>query len=72
MFTDKFDQFWAINRRLMESHGDNEGFKQIPIRIYSEDGICSQKLINPRNSDGSRKIVQQLISELYADKPDGN
>lgn len=69
--TDKFDQFWAINRRLMESHGDNEGFKYIPIRIYSDEGICCQRLISPKNNDGSRKVIQQLLSELYPDKPDG-
>ncbi|CAK1548231.1 unnamed protein product [Leptosia nina] len=66
---DKFDQFWAINRRLMESHGESEGFKNIPIRIYSEDGTYIQRLINPKNSDGSRKVVQQLISELYPENP---
>ncbi|XP_047514442.1 autophagy protein 5 isoform X2 [Pieris napi] len=66
---DKFDQFWAINRRLMEAHGDNDGFKHIPIRIYSEDGTCTQRLISPKNIDGSRKIIQQLISELYPEKP---
>lgn len=55
----------------MESHGDNEGFKHIPIRIYSDDGICCQRLINPKNLDSSRKTVQQLLSELYPDKPDG-
>lgn len=71
-FADKFDQFWAINRRLMESHGENEGFKHIPLRIYKEDGTFIQRLVNPKNSDGSRKIIQQMLSELYPDKPDGN
>lgn len=33
---DKFDQFWAVNRRLMEPIGDQEGFKHIPIRSYNE------------------------------------
>lgn len=65
---DKFDQFWAINRRLMESHGDNEGFKHIPIRIYSDDGSCFQRLVSPKNVDGSRKVLQQMIAELYPDK----
>lgn len=53
----------------MESHGDTEGFKHIPIRIYSEDGTCTQRLISPKNNDGTRKIIQQLISELYPEKP---
>ena len=32
---DKFDQFWAVNRRLMESV-EQEGFKNIPLRCYNE------------------------------------
>lgn len=55
----------------MESHGDSEGFKHIPIRIYSDDGICTQRLVSPKNSDGSRKLLQQVITELYPDKLDG-
>lgn len=32
---DKFDQFWAVNRRLMESV-EQEGFKNIPLRCYND------------------------------------
>ena len=34
---DKFDQFWAVNRRLMEPSPDNGngGFKHVPVRMYS-------------------------------------
>lgn len=71
IIADKFDQFWAINRRLMESHGDNEGFKHIPVRLYSDDGICNQRLVSPKNNDGTRKVLQQMISELYPDKSEG-
>lgn len=36
-FKDKFDQFWAVNRRLMEQGSEQEGdFKHIPIRCYNE------------------------------------
>ncbi|KAH9645867.1 hypothetical protein HF086_010066 [Spodoptera exigua] len=70
LYCDKFDQFWAINRRLMESHGDSEGFKHIPIKLYSDDGTCSQRLVSPKNNDGSRKTLQQMIAELYPDKLD--
>lgn len=55
----------------MESHGDNEGFKHIPIKIYSDDGTCSQRLVSPKNNDGSRKTLQQMTAELYPDKIDG-
>ena len=30
---DKFEQFWAVNRRLMERTGDDPYFKFIPFRI---------------------------------------
>lgn len=36
LLNDKFDQFWAINRRLMETLADQEGFKHIPVRCYNE------------------------------------
>lgn len=36
LVNDKFDQFWAINRRLMEPTGELDGFKHIPIRCYNE------------------------------------
>jgi autophagy-related protein 5 len=35
LMNDKHDQFWAVNRRLMESV-DQEGFKHIPMRCYSD------------------------------------
>lgn len=33
LLNSKFDQFWAINRKLMERTG-GEGFKHIPFRLY--------------------------------------
>lgn len=33
IFSDKFDQFWSVNRKLMEHTGE-ELFKHIPFRIY--------------------------------------
>lgn len=60
---DKFDQFWAVNRRLMEvptnitaigDAGNNREFSQapscfkhIPIRFYEGDKSMIQKLIKP-------------------------
>lgn len=32
--TDKFDQFWAMNRKLMEYSTEEGGFRYIPFRIY--------------------------------------
>lgn len=37
LMNDKFDQFWALNRRLMEQGADSESdFKYIPVRCYNE------------------------------------
>ena len=33
--SDKFDQFWAVNRRLMEVTGESDGFKSIPGNIQT-------------------------------------
>lgn len=37
LVNDKFDQFWSVNRRLMEPTSE-DGFKYIPIRCYREVG----------------------------------
>ena len=41
---DKFDQFWAVNRRLMET-GEGDGFKNIPVRLYVKERPLPQKLV---------------------------
>ncbi|XP_067638169.1 autophagy protein 5 [Eurosta solidaginis] len=61
---DKFDQFWAINRRLMEPSGDQDIFKCIPIRLYAEDDVYNQKLIAPLNKTGQKKTIGELMAEL--------
>lgn len=35
---DKFDQFWAVNRRLMETVEQEPCFKHIPLRCYTDVG----------------------------------
>lgn len=59
--SDKFDQFWAINRKLMEPTGaGDEGFRHIPARFYvagvDNSGQATsnivQRLINPGLSLG--------------------
>ena len=68
---DKFDQFWAINRKLME--GDSETFRHIPARFYlgTSDNMV-QKLISPAlcleemlvhlGWEGARSVAQTLSS----------
>lgn len=40
---DKFDQFWSVNKRLME-RVNSEPFRCIPLRIYQSDGVVLQKM----------------------------
>lgn len=46
LVNDKFDQFWLINKRLMERN-DNELFRYIPFRLYLPDYTYVQKSIRP-------------------------
>jgi len=60
---DKFDQFWAINRKLMEPGPGSEaeaGFRHIPVRFYVSgvdnsgqlSSAVTQKLVSPGHSLG--------------------
>lgn len=69
-FSDKFDQFWAVNRKLMEASGDQDHFKYIPFRCYMDDGY-KQKLIKPVTEDGRRKTLQEFLQELFPDNDNG-
>lgn len=46
LVNEKFDQFWQINKRLME-RTDNELFRYIPFRLYFPDYTYVQKVIRP-------------------------
>ncbi|RZB38628.1 autophagy protein 5, partial [Asbolus verrucosus] len=64
LWLDKFEQFWAVNRKLMEVSSEQEHFKYIPFRCYMEDGY-RQKLIKPVAEDGRRKTLQDLLHEMF-------
>ncbi|KAH8421416.1 hypothetical protein KR009_006366 [Drosophila setifemur] len=65
LVNDKFDQFWAVNRRLMEPYGDQESFKNIPLRLYTDDDFTyTQKLISPIHEGGQKKSLSDLMAEL--------
>ncbi|XP_005186612.1 autophagy protein 5 [Musca domestica] len=68
LVNDKFDQFWAVNRRLMELNGEQECFKYTPIRFYNEDGTYIQKLVSPLTESGKKKTVKDLLDELSTPK----
>ncbi|XP_016838358.1 autophagy protein 5 [Nasonia vitripennis] len=66
LLNDKFDQFWAVNRKLMET-GSEEGFKYIPFRCYTSEDKYIQKLVKPISEDGQRKTLKHLLNEVFPD-----
>ncbi|XP_039289202.1 autophagy protein 5 [Nilaparvata lugens] len=63
---DKFDQFWAVNRKLMEmGPSSEESFKYIPFRCYHGERPVRQKLVKPVTEDGKRKTLQNFLEEVY-------
>lgn len=73
--TDKFDQFWLINRKLMERPTTGTGgggpavadnFRYIPHRMYRLDGSYAQKLIRPSRpaADGGADVPTTLADLL--------
>ncbi|CAH2252417.1 autophagy 5 isoform X1 [Pelobates cultripes] len=63
---DKFDQFWAINRKLMEYLPEEGGFRYIPFRIYQATGERPyvQKLFRPVASDGKPHTLGDIVKEV--------
>nr|CAD7429349.1 unnamed protein product [Timema monikensis] len=69
-FTDKFDQFWAVNRKLMEASAD-EAFKYIPFRCYHGDEAFVQRLVRPVTEEGHRKTLKDLVHEVFPEETEG-
>uniref|UniRef100_A0A1B6CPK7 Autophagy protein 5 n=1 Tax=Clastoptera arizonana TaxID=38151 RepID=A0A1B6CPK7_9HEMI len=68
---DKFDQFWAVNRKLMEvGNGGEDTFKYIPFRCYlvDKDYTMIQRLVKPLTDDGHRKTLGCFIEEVFPSK----
>jgi len=63
--TDRFDQFWSINKKLMESN-PGEGFRYIPIRFYTTDSPLLQRLVRPFDDiTGTWTTLQDVLMELF-------
>ncbi|XP_038655175.1 autophagy protein 5 isoform X2 [Scyliorhinus canicula] len=64
---DKFDQFWAINRKLMEYPTDEGGFRYVPFRIYQplNERPFIQKLFRPISGDGQPHNLGDLLKEMF-------
>ncbi|XP_055490981.1 autophagy protein 5 isoform X2 [Leucoraja erinacea] len=63
---DKFDQFWAINRKLMEYPTEEGGFRYIPFRIYQplNERPFIQKLFRPVSTEGQALYMISLSLSL--------
>lgn len=70
IMNDKFDQFWSVNGRLMETSTE-EGFKYIPFRCYISEDKYIQRLVKPINEEGQRKTLKHLLNEVFPDQKNG-
>lgn len=64
---DKFDQFWTINRRLMERTNE-EPFKSIPLRIYQRDKMYIQRLSKPVTDTGEPLNLGHVLDALLPEE----
>ncbi|KAK7108805.1 autophagy protein 5-like [Littorina saxatilis] len=63
---DKFDQFWSVNRKLMESEGEDV-FKHIPFRIHQPNTLPIQKLFKPTDDNGEPHTLEHLLTFAVPD-----
>lgn len=65
LLNDKLEQFWGVNRKLMETQGE-EHFRYIPFRIYQADSERPfiQKLIRPVSAEGSNLTLSHLVEAV--------
>jgi autophagy-related protein 5 len=67
---DKFDQFWAVNRKLMEHTSGEDLFRHIPFRIHRRGRPMTQKLFRPLSDDGQLHVLRDLLEQFAADALD--
>lgn len=60
-FVDRPDQFWAVNKKLMETPSDSPYFRYIPFRIYQTDKPFIQKLVKPVDDEGHWLTLNNLL-----------
>eukprot|EP01137_Pigoraptor_chileana_P012787 Opistho-2@65522 len=62
----KFDQFWAINKRLMQ-RDENTHFRNIPFRLYMPDQTVIQEPFSPVAPDGTERTLGDLMKAILPD-----
>ncbi|RWS24996.1 autophagy protein 5-like protein [Leptotrombidium deliense] len=63
----RFDQFWNVNRKLME-HTNDELFRHIPYRIYESNKSFIQRLTKPNTENGQLTTVADLIEQVFPEQ----
>lgn len=61
---DKFDQFWSVNKKLMETT-EGDCFKSIPFRIYQNDQAFIQKIFEPSTETGKKRTLADLLDFIF-------
>ena len=57
---DKFDQFWSVNKRLME-RVNSEPFRYVPLRFHLSDGTMLQKLFKTVSDQSELHTFGELL-----------
>lgn len=63
IMNDKFDQFWAVNKKLMENPGE-ACFKYIPFRLYQSNKPLIQNLTRPVHESGEKMTLYNLLENM--------
>ncbi|KAJ8026560.1 Autophagy protein 5 [Holothuria leucospilota] len=67
----KFDQFWTINRRLMERTNE-EPFRSVPLRIYQPDTMYIQRLCKAVADTGEPLNLGHVLGNILPKKFDNS
>uniref|UniRef100_UPI00358F3975 autophagy protein 5-like isoform X1 n=2 Tax=Myxine glutinosa TaxID=7769 RepID=UPI00358F3975 len=62
----KFEQFWAVNRKLMDVPPEETAFRHIPFRLYQADSDrpYMQRLMRPTRPSGQMLTLQDLLQSV--------
>lgn len=71
LVNDKFEQFWAVNRKLME-HNTGELFRYIPFRIHQAEKPFVQTLFRPTSVTGEQHTLKDLLCQTVPELDNWN
>ena len=62
--TDKFEQFWLVNKRLME-RTNGEPFRCVPVRVMQPDRPFVQKMCRSVTDQGDLLTVSDFLKQYF-------